>query len=235
MLLSAQRRLANNFTVLANYTWSHCISDLVANQFTISSVPYMIPNDRRADRGNCQVSDRRQIANISLVAQSPKFSNRWVQRLAGDWQLSMIVSALSAQLFNVTTGVDNALSSQSNQRPNLLLADPYSSNQNVSQWLNLAAFGSPAPGTYGNLGINRLAGPRTLQVDMGLSRLFRIREKHTIQIRGEAFNVLNRLNPSTPVATMSSSNFGQITTDINGTQGQTGDPRIIQLALKYVF
>jgi hypothetical protein len=39
-----------------------------------------------------------------------------------------------------------------------------------------------------------------------------------------------------PVATLNSGNFGQITSDISGTQGlSAGDPRIVQLALKYVF
>jgi hypothetical protein len=76
---------------------------------------------------------------------------------------------------------------------------------------------------------------------MSLSRSFRIREKQTLQLRGEAFNVLNHLNPSVPgstagTVTTNAANFGQILSDISGTQGlSAGDPRIIQLALKYVF
>jgi hypothetical protein len=74
-----------------------------------------------------------------------------------------------------------------------------------------------------------------VQVDMGLSRIFRIREHQTIQFRWEVFNVPNRLNAAAPSTTLSSGTFGQITSDINGSGSQAGDPRIMQLALKLVF
>jgi hypothetical protein len=70
---------------------------------------------------------------------------------------------------------------------------------------------------------------------MAVSRTFRIREKKTLQLRAESFNLPNHVNFSTPVATLNSGNFGQITSDIAGPSGQAGDPRIIQLAAKFVF
>jgi hypothetical protein len=66
--------------------------------------------------------------------------------------------------------------------------------------------------------------------------MFVIREKQALQFRAEAFNLPNHLNPGIPVFTTNSGSFGRIQTDISGTSGLTaGDPRIIQLALKYVF
>jgi hypothetical protein len=47
--------------------------------------------------------------------------------------------------------------------------------------------------------------------------------------------VPNRVNFAAPNTTLSSGTFGQITSDINGSSSQSGDPRIMQLALKYVF
>ena len=74
------------------------------------------------------------------------------------------------------------------------------------------------------------------QLDMGISRTFAIGEKKTLQLRGEAFNLPNHLNPSTPVATLNSGSFGKIQSDISGTSGlSAGDPRIIQIALKLIF
>jgi hypothetical protein len=70
---------------------------------------------------------------------------------------------------------------------------------------------------------------------MSLSRVFRVREGQSLHFRAEAFNILNRLNASTPVSSLSAANFGQITSDINGSITATGDPRILQLALKYLF
>jgi hypothetical protein len=49
----------------------------------------------------------------------------------------------------------------------------------------------------------------------------------TLRARVEAFNVLNHPNFNGPVANISASNFGQITT--------ASDPRIIQASIKLVF
>jgi hypothetical protein len=48
-----------------------------------------------------------------------------------------------------------------------------------------------------------------------------------VQFRAEVFNVLNRVHLNNPVSALNSPNFGFITS--------AGDPRIIQLALKYMF
>jgi len=186
----------------------------------------MYPANLGADRGNCSIQDRRQILNISAVAQSPRYSQRWLQVIAGNWQYSAIVTAQSGNHFNVTTGVDNALSGQSSERPNLI-GNPIPAAQTVNQWLVPTAFSSPATGTYGNLGINSFVGPGGLQFDTALSRLFPIREKQKIEVRGEAFNILNRANFMNPTATLNSGNFGKILT--------ANDPRILQLAVKLVF
>jgi carboxypeptidase family protein len=240
------RRLDHGVTVQANYTWSHCISDLENTELGTAGPLYVVPSERRIDRSNCVLSDQRQVANISVVAQTPRFSGRALRMVASDWQVSAIINAKSAQFFTVTTGVDNALSGQANQRPNLLAGtSPFAASAACApapcvQWATSTAFASPATGTYGNLGAFNLAGPRVLQFDVALVRAFRIREKQTFQVRGEAFNILNRVNLATPVATLNSSNFGQITADISGPQAgglvaSSGDPRIVQLALKFVF
>ena len=242
LFLSTQKRLSHGTTLLANYTWSHCISDLW-NVFTGNNgTSGVTPGNRRNDRGNCSLSDQRQVFNLSAVAQTPRFSNPALRAVASEWQVSSIITAKSAQFFTVTTGVDNELDGETAiQRPNLVNLNPYPANQSVTNWISASAFASPAPGTLGNLGINNLKGPGIFQFDMSVTRSFRIREKQVLQVRGEAFNVLNHLNPSVPgsapgTVTTNAANFGQILSDISGTQGlSAGDPRIIQLALKYVF
>jgi hypothetical protein len=246
MYLALLRRLNRGITIQANYTWSHCISDLENTELGTAGPLYMVPSERRIDRSNCVLSDQRQVANISLVAQTPKFSARALRMMASDWQVSAIINAKSAQFFTVTTGVDNALSGQANQRPNLVAgASPYAASAGCTpapcvQWATSAAFTSPATGTYGNLGAFNMAGPHVLQFDMALVRAFPFHEKRSLQVRAEAFNILNRVNLATPVATLNSSNFGQITADISGPQAgglvaSSGDPRIVQLALKFLF
>jgi hypothetical protein len=225
LLLSVQRRMSHGVTLLANYTWSHCITS-PPDEVLTGAGSTMNPASLRQDRGNCAVQDRRQILNISAVAQTPRFSERWLQLVAGDWQYSAIVTAETGNHFNVTTGVDNALTGQSGERPNLS-GNPMPAVQTISQWLAPSAFTSPATGTYGNLGINSFVGPGSLQFDMAVSRLFPIKEKRKVELRGEAFNILNKANFMNPTATLSSSSFGRILT--------ANDPRILQFALKLYF
>jgi hypothetical protein len=81
-----------------------------------------------------------------------------------------------------------------------------------------------------------MKGPGIFQFDLALSRTFQVRERQTLQFRAEAFNLPNRLNPAVPTATTNSAAFGQIQSDVSGNSGLTaGDPRIIQLAMKFFF
>jgi Carboxypeptidase regulatory-like domain/TonB dependent receptor len=237
LLLSVQHRLASNFTIFANYTWSHCIADPVT---TAIGGSYTDPNDRRFDRGNCGGIDIRHVFNLSGVLQSPRFSNRTVQAIAGNWQLAPIVGWHSGNTFTVTTGVDNALVNTSGQRPNLA-GDPYCTTRSANCYLNPAAFTAPANGTFGNLAANGLFGPSYFQVDLSLSRRFIVHERHSLEFRADVFNTENRVNLSVPVSTpLTASNFGRITSDITATGSgaagtTTGDPRTMQLSLKYAF
>jgi hypothetical protein len=232
MLLSLQHRLASNFTVLANYTWSHCIADPVT---TLLGGSYTDPNDRRFDRGNCGGIDIRHLLNISGVVTSPKFSNHLVQTIAGGWQLAPIIGWHSGSYFTVTTGVDNALNNITGQRPNQIAGNPYCASQGANCWITAGAFGSPVTGTFGNSGANSLLGPGYFQIDVSLSRRFILHENHSLEFRADAFNLLNGVNFSIPVTTLNSSNFGHITSDITAPGSASGDPRIMQMSLKYAF
>jgi hypothetical protein len=163
--------------------------------------------------------------NLSAVYQVPGASTGVVRMLTSDWQVSAIVSARSGTHFSATTGVDNALNGQGNQRPNQIMDNVYL--KSGYRWLNPAAFLAPASGTFGNLENNSLVGPGRFNVDMGLTRSIRVGGERQIQFRAETFNVLNRVNLGNPVSALNSPNFGLIST--------ASDPRIIQLALKYTF
>jgi len=235
LIISAEHRLSSHFSMLANYTFSHCIGDLVTTE--LSGPEYTNPNDRRFDRGNCTAIDIHQNFNLSAVLQSPHYSSRPLQWIAGDWQLAPIVGLHSGSYFEVTTGLDNALTGIGAQRPNQVLPNAYCADKNINCWMSAAAFAYPANGTLGNMGINNLEGPGYFDVDVSLSRRFRIREKQYFEIRAEAFNIQNRanfLNPGavsiaggTANSTLNSSTFGKIQADVS--------PRIMQFAVKYNF
>jgi hypothetical protein len=146
---------------------------------------------------------------------------------AGNWRLSAITRAQTGSAYTVTTGIDNALNGLTGQRPNQILANPYLPNPSATGWINPAAFAQPATGTFGNLGVNSLVSPGSFNIDMAISRDFKIREKQQLTFRAEAFNVFNNVNFGTPNATLNSPIFGTITTAAN--------PRIMEFALKYLF
>ncbi|MGH9737482.1 MAG: TonB-dependent receptor domain-containing protein [Candidatus Acidiferrales bacterium] len=234
LIVTAEHRLSSHFSILANYTWSHCIADPVITG--LGSV-YTDPYDPRYDRGNCAQVDIHHNFNLSAVLQSPHFSSRVVQLLAGDWELAPIVSAHSGSYFSITTGLDNTLNGINTDRPNQVLSSPYCAPKTIHCWLNASAFADPAPGTFGDLPINNLEGPGYFDVDLSLSRRFPIKEKQYFEIRFEAFNIENRVNLLNPGSagiaavtggtTLNSSTFGEVQADVS--------PRIMQFAVKYVF
>jgi hypothetical protein len=226
LFLSLQKRLSRGVSALANYTWSHCIGDIFETTVGSSDTQNR-PDDRRANRSNCATSDVRHVFNFSGVVQTPAFSNRALQIIARDWQISPIARIRSARFFTVTTGVDRALTALSNQTPDQVQANPYPEKRTIDNWINASAFALPALGTYGTLGRNNLKGPGIFQFDLALARTFPIREGKTLQLRGEAFNILNHANFNVPVSSLNSGAFGKIQS--------ADDPRILQFALKFVF
>src|SRR5262249_27313028 len=86
-----------------------------------------------------------------------------------------------------------------NDRPVQVLADAYPATRTFSfapcvQWLNPAAFQPNALGGFGNLGRNALRGPGSVNLYVAVSRIFKFGERLALQVRGEAFNVLNHAN-----------------------------------------
>jgi len=227
LLLSVQSRFAKHVNALANWTWSHCISDPETTEIT--GPTFVDPNNRRADRSNCS-SDRRHVVNLSSVLDTPKWSNIWLNRIAGNWQLSTIFRYQTGDFLTVLTGQDNALTGIGIQRAVQLLPNPYVPSPSAAQYLNPAAFGFPASGTLSPARPFSVLNPSQVVLDAGLSRNFPIREAQRVQFKWEVFNVPNHANFAAPQATLASpSTFGKVLGP-----SVTG-PRLMQFALKYEF
>ena len=226
LLLSLQHRFSRGFTVLTNYTWSHCLSYSDFSGELAGGGSYEDPYNRALDYGNCGF-DLRHNWNTSLVAISPVRGNGLVARLLGNWQFSPILTIHSGLPMNVTTGKDIAQTGLNNDRPNQTLADAYANTGNPVDYLNRASFANQAAGTYGTLGRNVLIGPGRVNFDAALSRLFRYRERWQLEVRAEAFNAINHANFNGPTTNLSNSKFGVITS--------AQDPRILQFAMKLYF
>ncbi len=240
LILSGTHRFSHNFTSTTNYTWSRCVSDLYTPAVGLSLYSETRYNNRAADRGPCPGADRRQVFNQTLVVSSPQYTNHALRIIAGDWKMSVSALIQSGPPLNVSDVVDQALNGNGTiQRPNQILPDPYLPNKGPGGWLNPKAFAEPDLGTYGNMGAGALRGPGAFVLNMALVRDFRIRERHTVELRGEAFNLPNWTNPYNPVTTLTSANFGQIvplsTAGLGAFTQSINDPRIMQFAVKYNF
>jgi outer membrane receptor protein involved in Fe transport len=247
LILLAHHTLAKKVSLDANYTWSHCIGDATqASTVGSAEAGLLEPNDRRFDRGNCQTStlggtfglDRRQIVNFTAVAQAPTFSNRMLRTVGSGWTLAGSYRANTGGYLTPTYSTDIQLSGSGGQRPNQILANPLCANPSPSCWINPAAFAQPAFGTLGDLGRSSVQGPDSWEIDMSLSRDFRLREHMNVQFRVDAFNITNSYRAGTPSGTTTSGGSG-VTTTVNSAQfGQiltAQDPRILQVAGKFVF
>ncbi len=248
LLLAVQKRLSKGFLMNANYTWSHCIGDLSIGDSTGNAGQGLaIPNNRAYDKSNCQSNeiggvfsvDRRQIFNLTGVYQTPRLSTAWARAALSDWKITGIYSAKSAYWVSAYLSTDIALNGDSaNERPVQVLADPLCPNPSPSCWINPKAFVSPAPGTLSTLGRNNIPGPDFFQLDVSLSRQFRVREAYTLEVIGQAFNITNSFRAGIPLPSLQAGASGLQTTFGTPTFGQVTsalDPRIVQLAMRFSF
>jgi outer membrane receptor protein involved in Fe transport len=227
--LSLSKRLTHGFTVLASYTRSKAI-DTASSDGDGGSNPF----DLSADEGISDL-DIPHVFVASFVYELPKLQTapRALRHIFGSWQTTGIVLLRSGTPFSVVAGRDNSQSGVNLDRADLVGDPDLPGDRNrddvLDRYFDTAAFAQNAAGTFGNSGRNILRGPGFANVDFGLFKDFRgLKGSHKIQFRSEVFNLFNRQNLANPDANLSSPSFGRITNTV-------GDPRVIQLALKYVF
>lgn len=115
-------------------------------------------------------------------------------------------------------------------RPNAVPGvDPYlpKSEWANGRYLNPAAFSVPAAGTFGNVGRNSLVGPGFIGLDMAMAKSFTLAGSRRLELRAEAFNLLNRRNYLQVGRLVNQANFGQILSQ--------SDPRQLQFGARLVF
>jgi Carboxypeptidase regulatory-like domain/TonB dependent receptor len=225
--ISTQHRFSHGFTLLSVFTWSHCMQDAetYGNRNSLGSTQYQDPYDRNLDHGPCD-TDLQHNFNNSLVYETPKFTNRFAEVALGHWQIGGLATLHTGFPFNPLTGVDDSRTGVGLDRPNVI-GSPYVKNLNTLVWISPAAFVANTIGSFGGAGYNSLRGPGFFDVDANVTRSFQIRERQSLELRFEFFNLFNRANFSNPVATLSSASFGVIQS--------AADPRILQLAAKFKF
>jgi len=158
----------------------------------------------------------------------PGFSqHHFAHTLLGGWQIGALSILQSGQTFTVFDSVNNTNAFPAGTvRPNLI-GDPNSGPQTLTHWFNTVAFQSAALYTFGNSPRSVLRGPAWKNVDLTLSKNFKLTERWSTEFRGEFFNVLNHANFDIPGHTLGNADFGVIS---------SAEPaRTVQVALRIVF
>jgi hypothetical protein len=254
LIASLNHRLSSTFSLLANWTWSKCL-DEEDGQGDLSGVAVENPANIRLDYGPCGF-DYRHVINTVIVAKSGFNRFNRIEKLAlNNWEIAPLMHIQSGVAVNVLAGQDNSLTDNNEDRPNLVAGvNPYakvkfqhSAGEASREYLNPAAFaqitnpscdtgtngayvanGCAVLGTYGSIGRNAFRGTPSFQLDSQISRIFPIHESLSLDLRLEAFNMLNHPNFGAPNATITSSTFGQISSQSNAA-------RVFQGAIKISF
>ena len=244
--LNARRAFQNGFLLSANYMWSHSINDGSIGGGESDTVQDSFC--RSCDRASSD-DDVRQVLNLSAVYQLPFGASRrylnssaMVRSIFGGWTLSAIGSAQTGLPVNITIDRSNAsvpgqYAVSGSERPNYnsgVSLTP-AAGSSPGDWINPAAFSTPASGTFGNLGRNAFRARRISDIDLGLSRDFAVAESVRVRIRADMFNALNRAQYGAPNADVSQATFGVITTTISNYATGRGTPREFQLSAKVSF
>jgi hypothetical protein len=231
--INVRRRYSHGLSLLANYTYSKNLTN--APDFRSPMDESAIPQNNKdlpAEKGpGCDVRHR---FSLSTVYEIPGVTAAaWARLLTHNWQISAIYQAQSGMPFTVSVFGDTAnagtVLGENPIRANYTGAPVFGAGtRTAAEWFNPAAFATPAAYTFGNAGRNSLYGPPLQTLDFALVRNFHLTERVNFQLRGEAFNALNKVNLGTPNRFVNTPQFGTITMPM--TPG-----REIQLGARFSF
>jgi hypothetical protein len=239
LYLKSERRLSHGLQYLVAYQITKCLSDVT---FINTEVPVQDQYNRRAQKGLCN-TDTPQRLTTSFTYELPAgpgkpfFRQGVAGHILGGWSISGVLTYQGGDPLSVT--IPNNLPLFNSQlRPNRVAGVPiYISpgrgsfqplnaltGQQGDRYLNSAAFGTPAPFTFGNLGtfLPTVRGPGSENEDLSLVRRFRLHESWRAELRGDFFNVFNRRNLNDPVTDLTSASFGKITGQSSARVAQLG-------------
>jgi len=244
--LNVRRAFQKGLLLSANYMWSHSIND-----GSIGGGDSDTPQDsfcRACDKASSDF-DVRHSFNLSAVYQLPFGAGKrylstpgLVRTVLGGWTLSAIGSTQTGLPFNITINrpngsVPGGFAISGEERPDYVpgvsLTPPGGSTP--GEWVNPAAFATPASGTFGDLGRNAFRAPAISDVDLALAKDVSFAERMHVRFRADVFNVLNRAQYGAPNAVFGQTNFGVITTTISSYSTGRGTPREFQLSAKVSF
>ncbi len=226
------KRLSGGLSFLVAYTYGKSIDEgggSASGSDASGGTPQNSRNQFGGERGLSDFDVRHRLVMSPVWNLPIGNGTKFTDRIIGGWQLSGIFQIQTGRPFTATESGNISLTGQSADRPNLTAGcNANDGPKTILQWMNTACFTLPAAGTFGDAGRNILTGPGLVSLDLAVARVFAIREKVRLQLRGEAFNLANHPNFQQANGTQNSPLFGKITATL-------ADSREIQIALKLLF
>jgi hypothetical protein len=162
---------------------------------------------------------------------------KWADSAFGGWDLGGLWIWESGEPFTASSGRATTSSTQStyaNYSGSRDIGQVAATNNGIGSGVyyfteaQIANFSFPTAGFIGNSGRNAFRGPGFFNVDLALVKRFALTEHIKVLFRTEAYNLFNNVDFANPNATLTSVNFGKITSVVN-------NPRVMQLALRLEF
>jgi outer membrane receptor protein involved in Fe transport len=227
------KRLSKAFSVNGFYIWSKALASAsMQTTGNIGNSNGTIPEDYSAmylERQR-EDNDARNLAVISFVWKPNYFGNfnRVTRTVLNGWSLAAAITMRSGKPFTITSGKDDNVDGNNNDRPNLLpgkteqlLGTHRSRTEERAKWFDTTAYcevgttgcstGAGTSKLDGLVRVNSLDAPGYKNVNASLFRDFDIYERVKFQFRGEATNVFNFVNLNAPGGSLTSpSSFGVI-------------------------
>ena len=167
-----------------------------------------------------------------------------ISEILGGWRISGLSNIRSGRPFTARAGNNDTVLGGPRSAGISAFADCLrdgslsGSARTIDRWFDASAFAtptalSPTAGSVqprlGNCGRNTLLGPGITNFDFSLARSFAyFGEGRDLELRWEVFNMFNHPQFGLPERNINSGSVGKITS-------LAGDPRVMQLALKFNF
>ncbi len=240
LAIGLRRRMSRGLSYSVSYTRSKLVDD-ASSVFDATILSGPIVNAPVADNFNrgldrdYSTGDIPHVFVSSVVWELPAGAGRAHQprgalgAIANGWTASALVTLQSGVPVAVTQTTNfNAFAGFGVQRPTLV-GNPSlpADERSAAKWFETAAFAVTPQFAIGTASRNPVRGPSYRNVDIVLMRRVSAPRGTSVEIRGEVFNLLNTANLGAPSAVVGAANFGTISTAL--------DPRVVQLALKFLF
>jgi outer membrane receptor protein involved in Fe transport len=238
--LGVRQRLSRGVQYSVAYTYSKLVDD-ASSVFDASILTGPIANYPVADSFNRSLERDYSTGDIphnfvsSAIWDLPVGAGRAhtphgvLGAITRDWTVVGFITLQSGLPIAVTQTTNfNAFAGFGVQRPNLV-GDPTlpADQRTTAHWFNTAAFAIAPQFTIGTASRNPVRGPSYRDVDLSFIRRVPVTSRQSLEFRAEVFNLLNSVNLGAPAAVAGAANFGTIVSAL--------DPRVVQLAVKYLF